>query len=114
MFDLKAKNSEVPETQFSWFFWRQILEKTGAGYVLGFGFFDNDPGKYVYDVLPEGGGSPMSNDGYQVTEFEAKCMAACCTGYVRVRRFMGDDNVILREIERFVEFAEPSQGFTIN
>jgi hypothetical protein len=112
MFDLKAKNEEVAEIQFSWFFWRQIIEQTGAGYVLGVGFFDNDPGKYVYnsDRL----GSPMSNDGYEVTEFEAKCMSACCFGYVQVRRFMEGDNPTLREIERFSKFAERSGGFTID
>jgi hypothetical protein len=113
MFDLKAKNEKVPETQFSWFFWRLILEKTGAGYVLGFGFYDDDPGKYVYNEQL-GSGSPMSNDGYGVTEFEAECMAACCFGYVHVRRFMEEDNVLLREIERFAKFAERSEGFTIN
>jgi hypothetical protein len=114
MFDLTAKKKEVNEARFSWFFWRQILEKTGAGYVLGVGFFDDDPGKYVYNAYPDNTGSPLSNDGYEVTDFEAKCMAACCRGYVSVRRFMGEDNVMLKEIERFAGFAECSEGFRID
>jgi hypothetical protein len=111
MFDLKAKNKEVNDVSFSWFFWRQILEKTGAGYVLGFGFFDDDPDKYVYE---DRNGSPFANDGFEVTKFEAKCMAACCAGYVSVRKFFGEDNVILKQIEAFAQFAEKSGGFTID
>jgi hypothetical protein len=114
MFDLTAKNKEVNEVRFSWLFWRAIIENTGAGDVLGCGFFDDDPGKYIYDALPGNCGSPMSNDGYGVTEFEAECMAACCAGYVRVRRAIKGDSVILREIERFASFAARSGGFTIH
>ncbi|MDR1340180.1 MAG: hypothetical protein LBK58_09035 [Prevotellaceae bacterium] len=114
MFDLTAKNREVGDVRFSWLIWREIIEHTGAGYVLGCGFFDDDPGKYIYDVLQDNCGSPMSNDGYGVTEFEAKCMAACCAGYVRVRRAIKGDDAILQEIERFASFAAGSGGFTIN
>jgi hypothetical protein len=114
MFDLRAKNKGVDDVQFSWFFWRQIMEQTGAGYVLGVGFYGDDPGKYVYSVPSVGGGSPMSNDGYEVTEAEAKAMAMCCRGYVAVKRYIEADSVIYREIERFAEFAECSGGFRID
>jgi hypothetical protein len=109
-FDLRAKNRRVANEQFTWFAWRQIVEKTGAGYVLGCGFYPDDPAKYVYE---DRDGSPLANDGFKVTEAEAKAMALCCRGYVDVKRFMEGDGTMLRVIEGFAKFAERSEGFTI-
>lgn len=127
-FDLTAKKSKQ-DASFNWFAWRHILEATGAGYVLGFGYID--AGRYVYST--GNNGSPMSNDGYKVTSFEAKCMAKCCRGWLSVQRFLleeakrqhieqnrpyrdddFEDTWLMTATERFACFAENSGGFVID
>jgi hypothetical protein len=112
-FSLKAENAEAGTEQFTCFAWRHIMEKTGAGYVLGAGFYgDDDPGRYVYEARY--GCSPLANDGFRVTGAEATAMAMCCRGYVDVKRYIDGDGTVLRAIERFAKFAEQSGGFSID
>ena len=84
-YDLRAKNKHVAEIRIGMFSWPLMLKDTGMGYVLGYG--DNvQPGTYVYNDGNEG--TPVSNDGYKVTAFEAKAMAAIARGYISVKRFI--------------------------
>lgn len=110
------------------------------GYVLGYGA-GFKPGSYVYQN--NNNGSPVSNDGYKVSSWEAKMMARVARGYVSVQRFVNEEWEQLSEetvkeyeqanerhsfkvyrakmhedhliwLEKFAEFAEKSKGFKIH
>lgn len=83
-YDLIPRNKNIKEKRIGAFYWPIILQKTGMGYVLGYGSSLNF-GQYVYN---EGNcGSPVSNDGYKVSSFEAKSMAKVARGFVSVQKF---------------------------
>lgn len=67
------------------FSWPIFLQKTGAGFVLGYGA-GRTPGSYVYQS--NNIGSPVSNDGYKVSVRESKAMALCMRGYISVSAFI--------------------------
>lgn len=119
------------------FTWPVILNETGACYLFGYGYFKFDPGKYVYDGSREDG-SPVSNDGFEVTQEEARIMARLFRGYVSVKRelreewnkkpereqiriksLLGDKveppaEEFLHKVEMLADFCEQSEGFNIH
>jgi len=138
-YDLIPRNKNVSELTIGAFSWPIILQETGMGYVIGYGD-GKSPGSYVYRT--GNNGSPVSNDGYRVSSFEAKAMAAIARGYVSVQRFInreweklteeerhyqktiiidgkplykkGVDESRLKQIENLAEFLENSRGFRID
>jgi hypothetical protein len=109
------------------------------GYVLGYGEA-KCPGQYIFIDRK---GSPVTNDGYKVTNAEAKAMALVAKGYVSVKEFINKEwqslpeetrlrhknapcldstrplyipevgEEFLTKIRKFAEFAEKSKGFRI-
>ena len=78
-YDLIPKKDGVDSKRGMIFTWPVILNETGACYLFGYGSFEFDPGKYVYDGSREDG-SPVSNDGFEVTQEEARIMARLFRG----------------------------------
>ena len=116
--------------------WPVILQKTGADYLFGYGMNTFDPGKYIYNgSRPDG--SPVSNDGFEVSKDEALVMAKLFRGYVFVKRELRKEwdkkpekeqvwlksllgnkaeppaEVFLQKVEALAEFCEQSEGFNI-
>ncbi|EPL7677462.1 hypothetical protein RG089_000597 [Elizabethkingia anophelis] len=96
-YDLIAKKKDAEDLSIGAFSWPHMLQETGMGYVLGYGA-NFKPGTYVYQSGRKG--SPSSNDGYRVTSFEAKAMAAVARGYVSVNRFINKQYEEMPEDER--------------
>lgn len=88
-YDLIPVNKKVEGISIGAFSWPIMLQETGMGYVLGYGDATK-PGSYVYSSGKKG--SPASNDGYKVSAFEAKAMAAVARGYVSVQRFIAKEH----------------------
>jgi len=84
-YNLTARNKKIADFEIGAFSWPIMLQDTGMGYVLGYGA-NVEPASYVYQN--GNNGSPVSNDGYKVTSFEAKAMAAVAQGYISVKRFI--------------------------
>ena len=138
-YELRPKNKKIDSLHFGAFIWPIFLQETGMGYILGYGA-GRTPASYVY--RNGNNGSPVSNDGYIVSSNEAKMMAKVAEGFVSVQRFVNDEwNKLpeeerkyceewdanrkpiyrpqwhedrLKEIEKFIEFANNSKGFSIN
>ncbi len=138
-YTLKAKDKTTSSIDIDIFTWPVMLQETGMGYVLRYGAA-KDPGQYVY--AQGNNGSPVSNDGYKVSPFEAKAMAAIARGYIHVNEFInkqwedlseekrshqqaanvegrsiyikGSGVEFLNKLKKFADFAEKSKGFTIN
>ena len=97
-YDLSPRNKKVKEIRVGAFSWPIIMQETGMGYVVGYGS-GRDKVSYVY--RPDNrGASPASNDGYRITSFEAKAMAAVGRGFVSVQRFINKEWESLSETER--------------
>lgn len=134
-YDLMPKNKEAGSPRGMIFMWPQILNETGACYLLGYGDNTASPGMYVYNGS-RGPGSPVSNDGFKVTHSEAKIMAKLFRGYVFVKKSIQEEwdkkteeekNLILsfnkkaappcaeflEKIESLADFCEKSGGFRI-
>ncbi|GHV31570.1 hypothetical protein FACS1894177_06450 [Bacteroidia bacterium] len=135
-YDLISKSKDVGFQPTGMLFtWPQILNETGAGYLFGYGINTVGPGSYIYNGL-RGPGSPVSNDGFDVTDYEAKVMARLFGGYVFVKRAIREHWDALSEMERraildinsnrcppstefinkvesLIDFCENSGGFTI-
>lgn len=138
-YDLMPANKELQEYSIGAFSWPIILQETGMGYILNYGLAMR-PGSYSYQK--GNSGSPVSNDGYIVTEEEAKMMARVARGYLSVKRFINSEwgqlteeqreqykkpsssgqpiyqeetsEASLKQIEDFADFAEKSGGFSIH
>lgn len=134
-YDLKPRNKNIEELRIGAFTWPIILQDTGMGYILGYGK-NITPGSYIYQQ--GNNGSPVSNDGYKVSSFEAKAMAKIARGYISVKKFINkqydemQSNTreqymnykdlyeqpisidFLNIIENFADFAEKSGGFEIH
>lgn len=137
-YDLHPRNKNIEVVSVGGMSWPFFLQDSGAGYVLGYGQ-NMVAGSYVYQQ--GNSGSPVSNDGYSVTSFEAKAMAKCFRGFVSVQRFVNDrwkaypeeerermkketyngvrtyrgeyheDHMV--KMEQIADFMEKSQGFKI-
>lgn len=84
-YDLIPKKEGVASKNGMIFTWPVILQETGAGYLFGYGMNTFDPGRYIYDgSRPDG--SPVSNDGFDVSKEDALIMARLFRGYVFVKR----------------------------
>ena len=118
------------------FTWPVILNETGACYLFGYGDHTFSPGKYIYDGSRKDG-SPVSNDGFEVTKEEACIMARLFRGYVSVKRGLKEEwdqlseqerikiksmlgkkaeppaEEFLHKIEMLADFCEQSEGFNI-
>lgn len=143
-YDLKPRNKNIEEISIKAFIWPMMLQKTGMGYLLGYGS-DIQPSRYIY--LPRKKSSPVSNDGYKVSSFEAKAMSQISRGYISVKKLINKqyesmteieknetlsakyygekglvqnlyehpvDEEFLKALEIFADFAEKSQGFEIH
>ena len=96
-----------------------------------------DPGRYIYDgSRPDG--SPVSNDGFDVSKEDALIMARLFRGYVFVKRGLVEEwnkmpekektqiqsllgkrvtppaEDFLAKIEALADFCEQSEGFNIH
>ena len=133
-FKLKARNRNCPDEEFTHLAWESMLRITGMGYILNYG---DAKESYQY-IYKEGNlGSPVTNDGYRATAFEAKAMAMMARGFVFVQQEVNAewdrlsvderalhlsctgvfkkevDSSLLLALTRFADFAEKSKGFTI-
>lgn len=136
-YDLIPKKEGVESKSGMIFTWPVILQETGAGYLFGYGENTFKPGYYVYNNSLPNNGSPVSNDGFEVSKEDAIIMARIFRGYVYVKRtlreewleksederamikdFYGDKveppaEVFLQKIESLADFFEQSEGFNI-
>lgn len=136
-YDLLPKNKDVDSKHGMIFTWPVILNETGACYLFGYGDHTFSPGKYIYDGSRKDG-SPVSNDGFEVTKEEACIMARLFRGYVSVKRALREEwdqlseagqikiksmlgekaeppaEEFLHKIEMLADFCEQSEGFNIN
>lgn len=93
-YDLAAKNEETGDFHFGAFSFPILLEACGylwpcvQGGSQWFCAFGVDP------RMPEGDDYPrlLSNDGFEVTDEEAKIMARIARNFVAVQRRLPDDN----------------------
>lgn len=137
----RKKTAKITEHSIGMFSWPMFLQETGMGYILEYGK-SITISQYVYTPA-KNGGSPVSNDGYPVSSFQAKAMAAVARGFIKTSRFINkewesipeeeaqrmreykshDGTTLyhqawhedrLKQLEKFAEFAEQSGGFTIN
>lgn len=135
-YDLIPKKKGVDCKNGMIFTWPVILNETGACYLFGYGDHTFSPGKYIY-VGPRKDGSPVSNDGFEVTKEEACIMARLFRGYVSVKRELKEEwdqlseqgqikiksmlgekaeppaEEFLHKIEMLADFCEQSEGFNI-
>lgn len=134
-YDLQANNSDLKDFHFGAFSWPVLLEafnylfpslcKDGQFYVV----LGVDP------RMPEGdqGARLSTNDGFLVTEEEAKIMARLTRNYVVVQRSLDDTHKTdtsgpmpfkepwpckirddwVDKFEKFADWAEKSGGFAI-
>lgn len=132
-YDLIPVNKEVKKEGFALFTWNAILSKVGYVINCGEGI---EPGSYIAQGSNENG-IPYSNDGFKVSEFEAKAMVLVANGYLYVQKKVNKEwaempsiraNMMLKnqmyrqpvsdyflsELERFSIFAEKSGGFSIH
>ena len=126
-YDLIPKKEGVDSKHGMIFTWPVILNETGACYLFGYGDHTFSPGKYIYDGSRKDG-SPVSNDGFEVTKEEACIMARLFRGYVSVKRALKEEwdqlserekaeppaEEFLHKIEILADFCEQSKGFNIN
>ncbi|MFR0993172.1 MAG: hypothetical protein ACLSGQ_00950 [Parabacteroides distasonis] len=136
-YDLIPKKEGVASKNGMIFTWPVILQETGAGYLFGYGMNTFDPGRYIYDgSRPDG--SPVSNDGFDVSKEDALIMARLFRGYVFVKRGLVEEwnkmpekekiqiqsllgkrvtppaEDFLAKIEALADFCEQSEGFNIH
>ena len=135
-YDLIPKKNGVDSKHGMIFTWPVILEKTGAGYLFGYGMNTFRPGKHIYDGSRLDG-SPVSNDGFDVSKEDPLIMARLFKGYVFVKRGLIEEwekmsekeqtlaksllgekaappsEEFLRKVEMLAEFCEQSEGFNI-
>ena len=135
-YDLIPKKKGVDCKSGMIFTWPVILNETGACYLFGYGDHTFSPGKYIY-VGSRKDGSPVSNDGFEVTKEEACIMARLFRGYVSVKRELKEEwdqlseqgqikiksmlgekaeppaEEFLHKIEMLADFCEQSEGFNI-
>lgn len=131
-YDLVPINKNVEKESFNLFTWNAILSKVGYVIKCGEGI---EPASYIAQGT-EKKGIPYSNDGFEVSEFEAKAMSLVANGYIYVQRKVNEEwatlpalksnymlknnmyrqpvsDYFLSELERFSIFAEKSGGFAI-
>jgi hypothetical protein len=136
--DFIAINREVSDFHLFSSVWCELLEETGCGYLLGYGKHFK-PAYYVYD---RDWGSPISNDGMEISARDAEIMSRLCDGYIFAKTFLREDwdklsgvekkymeeflNVgkdpnfpyvaaaeFLEKVRQFSDFAKQSGGFEI-
>lgn len=135
-YDLIPKKEGVEAKSGMIFTWPMILEKTGAGYLFRYGINTFDTNRYIYDSSrPDG--SPVSNDGFDVSKEDALIMAKLFRGYVSVKLELREewDKIpvekqvmlesiygkgavppsveFLQKIEELADFCEQSEGFKV-
>lgn len=135
-YDLIPKKEGVEAKSGMIFTWPIILDKTGAGYLFGYGINTFDTDQYIYDAS-RSDGSPVSNDGFDVPKEDALIMARLFRGYVSVKRELREewDKIpvekqvmlesiygkgavppsveFLQKVEALADFFEQSEGFNI-
>lgn len=135
-YDLLPKNKDIYSKHGMIFTWPVILNETGACYLFGYGDCTFSPGKYIYDGSRKDG-SPVSNDGFEVTKEDTIIMARLFRGYVLVKRALREEwdkkpeneqvmiksvlgkkaappsEEFLQKVENLAEFCEQSDGFNI-
>ena len=135
-YDLIPKKEGADSKSGMIFTWPVILNETEACYLFGYGDFKFEPGRYIYDGSRKDG-SPVSNDGFEVTKEEAVIMARMFKGYVSVKRALREEwdkktereqimiksmmgnkveppaEEFLHKVEMLADFCEQSEGFNI-
>lgn len=134
-YDLIPRNKKTSPIRGNIFSWPIILNETGACYLFNYGDNSARPGTYVYDSS-RGPGSPVSNDGFNVTSLEARMLAKLFRGYIFVKRAIREDwekrteeektlllsfnkksrppsEEFIKKIESLADFCEHSGGFRI-
>ncbi len=135
-YDLIPKKKGVDSKVGTLFTWPLILNETGACYLFKYGTNTFHPPMYVYDGS-RSDGSPVTNDGFEVSAEEALVMARLFRGYVFVKRGLREEwdkmsekeqvmlksrlgekteppeEVFLKKIEDLAEFCFQSGGFNI-
>jgi hypothetical protein len=136
-FDLKAKRDDVDGFHMGAFSWSWMID-AGVGLPLCCGR-GVEPASYVYKGDPENPGSPHSNDGFRVTEEQAKAMAQLARWIADYQdtlyevwmrepeehrtRVENDHSGLYRlpvrrdfveKVRRFADWAETSGGFEIH
>lgn len=135
-YDLIPKKNGTGSKNGMIFTWPVILNETGACYLFGYGDDTFNAGRYIYDGSRKDG-SPVSNDGFEVTKEEALIMARLFRGYVSVKRALREEwdkkteneQVMLKsllgnkaeppafkfsdKVEELADFCEQSEGFNI-
>lgn len=134
-YDLIPKKKGVDCKSGMIFTWPVILNETGACYLFAMGtthFL-----RKIYLCRFPKDGSPVSNDGFEVTKREACIMARLFRGYVSVKRELKEEwdqlseqgqikiksmlgekaeppaEEFLHKIEMLADFCEQSEGFNI-
>lgn len=124
---LRAK-SQQPDLEIGSVRWTDLLERIG----LPIGFGRSLGTKQIFQPSKEGM-CPTTNDNYPVSDGQARAMARCARGLIKIWRevikrygidalreeqnriFGGDVNVqgILEDLGRFAPWAKTSRGFII-
>lgn len=135
-YDLIPKRRKVDSKHVAIFTWPFILQETGTGYLFKCGTNTFHPSMYIYDGS-RSDGSPVSNDGFEVSAGDALVMARLFRGYVFVKRGLREEwdkmsekeqvlaeslrgekavppaEDFLQKVEMLAEFCEQSGGFNI-
>lgn len=135
-YDFHAVNKELDHFHMGAFLWPYFLEQCGAYFLCM-----SHGAKYYFvsgidERMPEGDDYPrlISNDGFPVTDEEAKVLSRIARNYVTIQRGLEDqsekeDDLLkpvymqiwprkVREnwidhLEKFADWMEQSQGFEI-
>lgn len=121
-YDLYAKNEELDRFHFGAFSW-PILEEV-FGYL--FPYITSKGRWYAVYIDPrfDEHGFPDTNDGFPVTDNEAKIMARMTRNFVAIQRSITDDVTVdgwpqrvradlVEKFDKFADWADRSGGFQI-
>lgn len=120
-YDLVANNN-IDQYEFGAFSWPLVLEACGylfPAVQLAQGGWEMAGNAGELDVRFADVTYPLilTNDGFKVTDEEARIMARCARNYVAIKRSYPEDERMrsdfLDRIEAFADWAEKSGGFAI-
>lgn len=124
-YDLRPNNEELGEFDFGAFSWPILLEACGYYFIA---IKKGPRWNFVAGVDERMGDTYpkiLSNDGFQVTEEEAKVMARIARNFVATQRALPDTEEkdawparirtdFVDRYEKFADWAEKSGGFSIH
>lgn len=124
-YDLRPNNTEIQSFKMSGFHWPLILEQCGTYFAAVFHkarfFYVSGIDDRMGDS--EDGPAILLNDGFSVTEEEAKVLARITRNYIAIQRDLDPNQPdpimpalkinLLNLLEEFAEWSEQSQGFKV-